>query len=142
MLFTKDIVVAKDTKENDPIIDTLKIARGIITWVSVLFPSGCNGMVKCVIRHHEHQIFPSTEKMFISGNRTPIEWSDYYECYQPPYELKIEAWSPDTTSDHTITIKMAVLPRKATMVASIEDAIRDIVGSIVPKSVPVEEGAE
>lgn len=111
MLFTKDIEVTANKLQSAPKEDIIKIAHGIITWLSVTFPSGCNGMVHCVLLHHEHQIAPSTEGMTMKGNRTPIEWNEYYESYQPPYELKARLWSPGTSYNHTVTIRVAVLPR-------------------------------
>lgn len=112
MLFTKDIEVTANKSASAPKEDIIKIAHGIITWLSVTFPSGCNGMVHCVVLHHEHQIAPSTEGMTMKGNRTPIEWNEFYESYQPPYELKVKLWSPGTSYAHTVTVRAAVLPRR------------------------------
>lgn len=112
MLFTKDIEVTANKLASSPKEDIITIAHGIITWLSVTFPSGCNGMVHCVLLHHEHQIAPSTEGMTMKGNRTPIEWNEFYESYQPPYELKARLWSPGTSYAHTVTIRVAVLPRR------------------------------
>ena len=141
MLYTADVVVSAATSEANPKTQILKIARGIISWVSVQFPSGCNGLVYCTIAHHEHQIAPSTEKMTMSGNGVPIEWNEYYECYQPPYELKIKAWSPDTEYNHTISVRVAVLPRRGVIATSVADALEGLFGVLVPKPIsPVEEG--
>jgi len=136
MLFTADVVVPAGTEANSPKVQTLKIARGIISWVSVLFPPGCNGMVYCTIAHHEHQIAPSTEQMTMSGNADPIEWNEYYKCYQLPHELKIRAWSPGTTYDHTISVRVAILPREGVIATSVADAVEGLLGTLVPKPIP------
>jgi len=145
MLFTSEVLVETTHTEDNHKEQILKIAHGIITRASVLFPSGCNGKVHCIIRHHEHQIFPSTEDMSLTGNRTPIEWDDYYESYQPPYELKIEAWGVGCTNNHTVTVKLAVLPRKAIVSLAIVDSIKELFGTIgnifgmfFPKRIPTE----
>lgn len=135
MLYTADVPVKADTSEDDPEIQILGVARGIISWVSVLFPPGCHGMVYCTIASHEHQIAPSTEKMTMSGNGAPIEWDEYYECYQPPYELKIKAWSPGTTSNHTISVRVAVLPRKGVIATAVSDALESLIGVMVSKPI-------
>ena len=126
MLFTANVTVAAETTEASPTTEVLKIAHGIITRFSVLFPPGCAGLVHCVILHHEHQIAPSTENMNLSGDTFPIEWDEYYESYQPPYELKIKAWNEDDTFPHTVTVRVAILPRKAIVAPSITDAIKDL----------------
>lgn len=135
MLFTTDILVETAHIETNKKVETLKIAHGIITWISVLFPPGCHGLVHCVILHHEHQIAPSTEGMTMIGDGVPIEWSEYYESYQPPYELKAKLWGVSTSYDHTVTIRIAVLPRKAVLALAIVDAIRGLFGVISPRRI-------
>ena len=114
---------------------TLGIAHGIITYIHVLFPPGCHGMVNCVILHHEHQIAPSTEGMTMKGDTFPHEWREYYECYQPPYELKIKLWGEDCEYDHTVTVFVVILPRKAVLALAIVDAIKNIFGMLSPKRI-------
>ena len=135
MLFTSDITVEANKSKEAPKEETIKIAHGIITWLSVLFPAGCCGMVHCVILHHEHQIAPSTEGMTIVGDAMAVAWQEYYEVYQPPYELKVKLWSPGTTNNHAIKISIAVLPRKAIIALAVADAIKNILGLLSPKRI-------
>jgi len=135
MLFTAEPTVTPDDTEASPKVEMLKLAHGIITWVSVLFPTGCHQMVHCAILHHEHQIWPSTENMSLSGDGVPIEWTEYYEVYHPPYELKIKLWSEETTYDHTVTVRIAVLPRKAIVAASLTDALKGLFGMLLPRRI-------
>jgi len=135
MLFTIDVNVPKNTTETSPVSEVVKIAHGIITWLSVLFPPGCARLAHCVILHHEHQIAPSTEGMNLSGDTFPIEWNEYYESYQPPYELKIKAWNEDDTYPHKITVRIAVLPRKAIVAMAIVDAIKNLFGMLSPRRI-------
>ncbi|MBA7577681.1 hypothetical protein ES708_19534 [subsurface metagenome] len=136
MLYTWDVEVDKD----DDIITSkkevpMRLAPGIITWVSVLFPPGCHGMVKCQIFHHEHQIFPSRDVMSLSGDGVPIEWSEYYEMYEAPYDLKARLWGENCTYDHTVSIRIAVLPRKAIVAQAVVDAIKGAFGMLSPKRI-------
>lgn len=135
MLFTANVVVPKSTTEGAPVEQILKIAHGIVSWVSVLFPPGCAALAHCVLLHHEHQIAPSTEDMDLAGDTFPIEWDEYYESYQPPYELKIKAWNDDDTYPHTITIRVAILPRKAIVALAIVDAIKGLFSWLSPKRI-------
>lgn len=135
MLFVANITVAKSTTEASPKSQVLKIAHGIISWVSVSFPPGCVGLAHCVILHHEHQVWPSTENMSLAGDTFPIEWNEYYESYQPPYELKVKAWNEDDTYQHIITVRIAVLPRKAIVAATITDWLKSAVNSLSPKRI-------
>lgn len=135
MLFTKSITVLTTHSAGSPNVQTLKIAHGIITWISVFFPPGCHNQVHCVILHHEHQIAPSTEDMTLVGDTRPVEWNEYYESYQPPYELKLKLWGVDCAYDHGIIVRVAVLPRKAVLALAIVDSIKSLFSLLSPKRI-------
>ena len=101
MLFETSITIPKSTASTNPTIEMLGIAHGIITKIMVRPRPGHHALAHCVILHHEHQIAPSTENMDLHGDAPPIDWEEYYESYQPPYELKIKGWNDDDTYAHT-----------------------------------------
>ena len=133
MLFEASITIPKLTSKTDPTVVILKIAHGIITKIMVRPRAGHAALAHCVILHHEHQIAPSTEGMDLHGDAHPIDWEEYYESYQPPYELKIKGWNDDDTYPHTFDIYVAVLPRKAIIALAIVDAIKSLFGVLSPK---------
>lgn len=135
MLFEEHITVETTHVAGAEKIHTIKIAHGIITWISVLFPAGCHGMVHCAIYHRDHQIAPSTEGYSIIGDDNPIEWTEYYEFYQVPYELKVKLWGVDCTYSHVITVRVAVLPRKAIIALAVIDALKGVFSIFSPKRI-------
>ena len=135
MLFAVDVTVETTNTVDNPEEQILKIAHGIITEIMVRPRPGHAGLAHCVILHHEHQIAPSTENMDFSGDTFPIDWEEYYESYQPPYELKIIGWNDDDTYEHTFDVFVAVLPRKAILALAVVDAIKGILGMLSPKRI-------
>jgi len=135
MLFETSITIPKDMAETDPVVETLKIAHGIVTKIMVRPRAGHHALAHLVILHHEHQIAPSTEKMDIHGDKFPIDWEEYYESYQPPYELKIKGWNEDDTYQHSFDIFVVVLPRKAIVTYAIVDAIKGMFSMLSPKRI-------
>jgi len=135
MLFETSITIAKETTESDPEVEVLKIANGIITKIMVRPRAGHHALAHLVILHHEHQIAPSTENMDIHGGKFPIDWEEYYESYQPPYELKIKGWNEDDTYSHTFDIFVVVLPRKAIISLAIVDAIKSLFSMLSPRRI-------
>ena len=135
MIFQADITIPKSTASTNPEIEMLGIAHGIITKIMVRPRPGHQGLAHCVILHHEHQIAPSTEGIDFAGDTFPIDWEEYYECYQPPYELKIKGWNESTKYSHTFDIFVAVLPRKAVLALAIVDAIKGILGMLSPRRI-------
>jgi len=137
MLFTKSVLVETDHTKSSPNVQVIKIAHGVITWVSVFYPAGCHNQVHCVILHHEHQIAPSTEGMSIVGDARPVEWNEYYESYQPPYELKLILWGVDCAYDHNVTVRVAILPRKAVLALAIVDSIKNLFSLLFPRRLSI-----
>jgi len=123
MIFAASITIPKNTPAAAPTIVLLKIAHGIITKIMVRPRPGHAGLAHCVILHQEHQIAPSTEGMDFSGDAFPIDWEEYYESYQPPYELKIKGWNEDDTYPHTFGIFVVILPRKGVAATAAADSV-------------------
>lgn len=135
MLFQADITIAVGKTFASPQTETLKIAHGIITKFMVRPRRGHSSLAHLVIYHGSHPIAPSTEGMALSGDAHPIDWEDYYEFYQPPYELRLVGWNEDDTYAHTFTVYVAVLPRKAIIAYAVADALKGILGLLSPKRI-------
>ena len=135
MLFQASITIPKNTTYSSPATVNLKIAHGIITKIMVRPRPGHAALAHLIILHHEHQIAPSTENMDLHGDAPPIDWEEYYESYQPPYELKLKGWNDDDTYPHTFDVYVAILPRKAVLALAIVDAIKSIFGLLSPKRI-------
>lgn len=135
MLFKASIMIPANTLSTDPTIEMLPIAHGIITEFMVRPRPGHAALAHLVILHHEHQIAPSTEGMSLSGDAFPIDWEEYYESYQPPYELKLKGWNDDDTYPHTFDVFVAVLPRKAIIALAVTDAIKEGMAMMFPRQI-------
>jgi len=135
MLFQADITITSGKTETDPQVEILKIAHGIISKIMVRPRAGHANLAHLAIYHGSHRIAPSSEDMDLHGEFFPIDWEEYYEFYQPPYELKLVGWNGDDTYAHTFTVYIVVLPRKAIVAASFSDAIKGILGMISPRKI-------
>ncbi len=135
MLFQADITITKGKTEADPTTEILPIAHGIITQIMVRPRAGHQNLAHLIIRHHEHQIAPSTEGMDIHGDFFPVDWGEYYESYQPPYELKLIGWNDSSAYSHTFTVYVVILPRKAIIALAVVDTIKSLLGLLSPKRI-------
>lgn len=135
MIFEASITIPKSTLKTSPTTVILPIAHGIITKFMVRPRPGHAGLAHLVIRHHEGQIAPSIEGMDLHGDDDPIDWEEYYESYQNPYQLKLQGWNDDDTYEHTFDVFVAILPRKAVLALSIVDAISSAFGMLSPKRI-------
>jgi len=134
MLFQASITIPKNTTYDSPTIAMFKIAHGIVTKIMVRPRPGHAALAHLVILHHEHQIAPSTENMDLHGDAPAIDWEEYYESYQPPYELKLKGWNEDDTYDHTITLMLLVLPKSYILpVGAVEGIMESLSNLIIRK---------
>ncbi len=135
MLFETSITIAKNTTREIPKDVRMVIAKGIITEFSILIPPGHAALAHLTINHAAHQIAPSTENMDIHGDGMLLDWKEYYEFYQPPFELKLLGWNTDDTYPHTFVVYCVVLPRRAIIALAIVDAIKSVFGMLSPRRI-------
>ena len=137
MLFKASIIIPANTTEANAIIAMLPIARGVITKFMVRPRPGHASLAHLVILHHEWQMAPSSGSMNLHGDTFPIDWEEYYEITQPPYELKLKGWNEDDTYPHRFDVFLAILPRKAIISIAVVDAIKNLFSIISPQRIAI-----
>jgi hypothetical protein len=121
MFFAWDITIPAGTPETDPVIKILKLTKGVITRVDLKFPRGCHGMVRVRLTRYESPLVPLSRGEWVTGDNESIPTEGYYELTEIPTQLKFVGCSPGTLYDHTVTVRIQVLPQKvATMIPVIE----------------------
>lgn len=113
MFFAWDISVPAGTPEASPTTQILKLTAGVMTKVAVKYPEGCHRLVKVRLKHWESQLIPLSRGEWLTGNDESVETDTYFELATGPYELKFEGASPSAGYDHTVTVRVTVLPRAA-----------------------------
>jgi len=107
------ITVPAGTTKASPVEQDIKLTHGVIKFLAVGFPGGCNQLVKVRIYHLEHQIFPSNPD-------EPASWSGGMEGGEEHYKLEgtmntltVKAYAPDSAHAHIITVFVLLLPVEA-----------------------------
>lgn len=121
MFFAWDITVSAGTAEASPKTQALKLSAGVVTSVDIKFPSGCHGLVKVRLKHWEFQLMPLSRGEWVTGDDEAVRMPTYFELPKGPFEVKFEGSSPDASYDHTVTVRVSVLPKSvASMIPLIE----------------------
>jgi len=113
MLFSECITVLKGYPTTPKTATDLRIARGIITKIEVQFPSGCAGTTHVQICHGLHQIFPKNPDGDIASDKETISSMESLEILTPPYVLKAWTWNTSTLYDHTVNVRVEVIPKRS-----------------------------
>lgn len=112
-----------------------KLTFGVITKVSFRPRPGHAGLCHCVVLERNHKLWPVNEDDSLHGDTFPIEWEESHELAEAPYELLIRAWNLDDTYAHTFDISFAVVPKEATLSATITRALSDILRMLSPRRI-------
>jgi hypothetical protein len=87
-------------------------------------------MVKVRLYRHEQQLIPLTRDEWITGDDETIPTETYGDLTDYPYQLKLVACSPDTTYDHTITVRIQVLPSYAAGFAQLTNYVQRLLNKL------------
>lgn len=110
MFFEIPLLITADTPEAEPATVDAELCAGIISRVSLQFPHGCSGMVYVSIWRGGHPLWPTNIDEGFAGEGVIIDFPERYELSETPYTLELRGWSPDTTYNHTVTVRFTVLP--------------------------------
>jgi hypothetical protein len=112
MFYAWDITITANTLEDDPKTQILKLTKGTITGIDVKFPPGCHGLVKVRILRSEFQLIPLSRDEWVTGDGEPVVTEGFYVLEETPTELKFVACSPGSSYDHTVTVRISVVPEE------------------------------
>ena len=104
--FTSQKYVAGNTMN----IETLKLCYGVIHKLDILFPAGCAGLVLCSVHSALHQIWPSNTDEYFSSDDEVISFREHRPLLTEPYSLELWHFNTDDTYNHSITVRIGILP--------------------------------
>jgi len=123
MLYSVDIAVPPNTARASPLDTAVRVAPSIIHRVEVQFPAGCAGLVRVQLLRGDHHLAPDDPDQSLGANDYVIPWPDWIELDQPPHVITVRCWSTDDTYTHTVTVRLASLPREILMPPRAEDGM-------------------
>ena len=112
MYYAWNILLTKDNSEATPEKTILQVEKGTIIRCETVFPSGCAGLVYCHIDHSLHQVYPKNPDYQYSGNGEMIVATDEYDLKEEPFQLEFYGWNTDEIYDHTITVRIQIVPKR------------------------------
>lgn len=110
MNFKYGVTIPYNTQEATPHTKVLKVSKGILHDIDVVMPRGCMAMVDFRLFYHEHQIYPTNPDEGFKSEGEAISMRDHLEILTAPYEIVAKGFSPDTTYNHTILVRLGILP--------------------------------
>lgn len=102
-------------------IDVLRLTRGIVKRVEVVFPRGCAGLVGVRIFRGPVQVIPLNAPAWLDTDGETISINTEIDLSVNPYELEVRGYNLDDTYSHTIRFRFELeLAGKALSVENVQ----------------------
>jgi len=109
--FEWEITIPAGTTETAPHIKRLKIVRGVLRYVRIHYPAGCHSLVKTRLLRWETHLIPLTRGEWSAGDDETVEYELFYEIEEDPLLLTFIGISPTCVYDHTLRVRITILPK-------------------------------
>jgi len=90
----------------------LYLEKGTVTRCEVVLPVGCSNLVFVHINDALHQVYPKDPTYKFIGDGANIVCTDEYEIKEQPFTLQFYGWNTDEIYDHTVTVRIQLVPAK------------------------------
>lgn len=104
------VTIPSGTELSSPHEEELKLSHGIICDMEVEFPAGCLYTVYFVLDRWGHKTWPEEGSVAMRSEDHTIKIKEHYPLTEAPYSIKARGWSPDAQHDHTIHVRITILP--------------------------------
>ena len=113
MFYETELTIPAGRTEANPIEGILKVTHGIIHHVEVEFRSGTDFTAWVKLNLREVTLFPTNPDGWFKADGRAIVFNDYRPVFSAPYEIKIVGCAPSSTYDHTVYVRIGILPQEA-----------------------------
>ena len=110
MFYDFDIPIPANTAEDDPYQKELHLTKGVIHRVEIEFPAGCAGLAHLKILKFNAPLWPTNPEGSFHSDNHVIAFNEAYELSTWPYTLTVKAWNEDDTYQHTLKLRLGILP--------------------------------
>lgn len=113
MYYFFGVPVPPNTLKSAPVDQRLKLDLGTVSFIEIHFPTGCAGLVSCVLLYNSIQILPYNTDEALYGNDRLFKLDVNLPVKEPPFEFTVRAWSEDDTYPHTISVGVMLVEQNA-----------------------------
>jgi len=110
MFYDFSFTIPANTTKKSPLREDINLTHGIIHRVEIGFPAGCAGLVYLQIVQGLHQIWPTNADGSFNTDDYTIAFNEYEDMTTEPFTLTLIGWNLDDTYDHTLEIRIGILP--------------------------------
>ena len=121
------VTIPKETSQEVPFEQKLKVSYGVIRNVKIFILPGHAGLAGLRIYFHESQVYPLNRGGFYLGDNISVAFTDNYPIHIEPYQLKAVGYNEDIRYNHAFLISLGMI-REGTEEVEIPVSYRDFIG--------------
>lgn len=110
MEFLKYISTPITATEDNPLVTTLRLAKGRLCGGFLYFPSGPAGLLHFIARIGRHQIIPFNTGQSYRLDDCVVTLHLEIDLFEPPFEIDLITWNTSTEYDHALTVCFFIDP--------------------------------
>lgn len=110
MIFSFSITTPANTAETAKLPTVLKIGYGIIHQIDIQFPMGPSGLLHLHINNALNQVWPYNTGEDFALDATTVRFREFIKSLEEPFQLTAYTWNEDDTYEHTVFIRIGILP--------------------------------
>lgn len=110
MRYDFEIETPASTGIATPVRVATPLNKGRLVYGSVYFPWGCASLAHVRILHYEHQLYPTNQDAWFTGNELLIQFECAYNIEEGWTHFKVEAYNESSFYPHTPIVSFVVLP--------------------------------
>ena len=135
MYYAWNLELTKGNSAVTPQKFVLHLEKGVIVRCETVFPLGCAGLVYSHINQSLHQVYPKNPDHQYTGNGEAIIATDEFEMDEEPFQLEFYGWNTDDDFNHTITVRIQIVPNREITRLALAEMLR-----FMNLSKPTQEG--
>jgi len=131
-IYTIKLTIPANTSKDAPVSTSVKLARAVLTRISLRIPPGHCAVTGLRIKYGRLQLWPEEPGTWLTGDDETLAWDEYFELPHDPTRLTIEAYNESAEYEHTFLIRLITLPKAIALwqvaLVKFAEAFRRLVG--------------
>lgn len=131
MFFEYDITYPPNTLPEYEQVNVLRLTRGVIKRIDIVFPRGCAALVGVRIFRGSFQVVPLNYGDYIETDGETVVVETAIDLSVNPYEIEVRGYNVDDTYQHTIRFRITMaLPEEEFSIPSVSDESERLINQL------------
>lgn len=116
---------------DNPVVETIKLASGVLRGVKIHFPVGCNGCARCCVLNDSKQLLPTNSDGFYALDGDSVNAPLWYDLSVNSNVLYFVGWSYGAEFDHDISVLLDVKEDNEPDMVMLQAKISEVIDHLI-----------